>query len=577
MAHTLLDFDVAMPNSEPKTILDRLIAEAPKIAPSISNFAESKSYGKVTDEALDTQNFMRWEAEASAILLEMAQYYGGACRELYTEYRKIREQSTNYHSRSILAHKVLELLQSAQQIYISSAAGAKPADAASSSHKVLSPVKRRALILTALGLETTAVLSHLAEVKEAAPVKGTIFYEGIFKDGAAEWEVRVAEAGAGNAPSAVTAERAITGFEPSLALFVGIAGGIKDVDIGDVVVATCVHGYERGRATAERFIARADVGRSSYPLDQRARAVIQAAKWTARIKGEQATTPRGFVGPIAAGEKVVASDKAEIARFIREHYSDALAVEMEGRGFLEALQLNPNVEGIVVRGISDLLSGKKEADASGSQPRAAENAAALAFEMLATHVWPGDARAHAETKASSQPASPGEFERNEDVERLLRRVVPGEMKTSDEVALELLKVTDASGRNELFDALLKYQNCSVEDLFWKALPLIEGCVRLAPWIIGRSQLFEMASHSNFSVRSTAASICMDLAQYAPDRVPVDVLQRLSVYDEDWYVQAPANAALKAIASSIPSVLRIYFMRTPHGRSARAGTCSDKPS
>jgi hypothetical protein len=66
---------------------------------------------------------------------------------------------------------------------------------------------------------------------------------------------------------------------------------------------------------------------------------------------------------------------------------------------------------------------------------------------------------------------------------------------------------------------------------------------------------------------------MDLAQYAPDRVPIDLLQRLSVYDEDWYVQAPANAALKAVASAIPSGLRIYFLRLhtadPHEREHAA--------
>lgn len=67
----------------------------------------------------------------------------------------------------------------------------------------------------------------------------------------------------------------------------------------------------------------------------------------------------------------------------------------------------------------------------------------------------------------------------------------------------------------------------------------------------------MASHSEFTVRASATTVCMGLAQYAPDRVPVDILITLSVYDEDWYVQAPANAALKAPR---PAVLRIFFMR-----------------
>jgi nucleoside phosphorylase len=110
---------------------------------------------------------------------------------------------------------------------------------------------RRALLLTALGLETAAVLAHLADVKEVDPVKGTVFYEGRFHGPAENWLVRVAECGAGNVQSAITTERAITDFSPEVAIFVGIAGGIKDVQLGDVVAATEVYGYERGREETE--------------------------------------------------------------------------------------------------------------------------------------------------------------------------------------------------------------------------------------------------------------------------------------------------------------------------------------
>jgi hypothetical protein len=53
---------------------------------------------------------------------------------------------------------------------------------------------------------------------------------------------------------------------------------------------------------------------------------------------------------------------------------------------------------------------------------------------------------------------------------------------------------------------------------------------------------------------------MDLAHSAPDRVPLDIVLKLSVYNEDWYVQTPANAAIKAMARAMPEVLRIFHVR-----------------
>jgi hypothetical protein len=53
---------------------------------------------------------------------------------------------------------------------------------------------------------------------------------------------------------------------------------------------------------------------------------------------------------------------------------------------------------------------------------------------------------------------------------------------------------------------------------------------------------------------------MNLAQFAPNLVPVELLIKLSVHSEDWYVETPANAALKAMARSMPAVLHTFFTR-----------------
>lgn len=93
--------------------------------------------------------------------------------------------------------------------------------------------------------------------------------------------------------------------------------------------------------------------------------------------------PRAFVSPIAAGESVVGSAQSGTAQLLKRNYGDALAVEMEGFGFLEAARTSQGLPAIVIRGVSDLLDGKAEVDALGSQKLAARHASQFAFELLA--------------------------------------------------------------------------------------------------------------------------------------------------------------------------------------------------
>jgi hypothetical protein len=80
---------------------------------------------------------------------------------------------------------------------------------------------------------------------------------------------------------------------------------------------------------------------------------------------------------------VMASEVSSIYRFLREHYGDAVAVEMEGIGFLSALHAHTSISALVIRGISDLLANKLVADTAGSQELAARHAAGFAFQVLA--------------------------------------------------------------------------------------------------------------------------------------------------------------------------------------------------
>lgn len=240
-----------------------------------------------------------------------------------------------------------------------------------------------AVILTALPVEFSAARALLADPRERRHPQGTVYEVGTFQSAAGLQSIAIAEIGPGNDAAAAECERAITFFEPSIVIFLGVAGGLKDLALGDVVAASKVYGYERGKSNAT-FSPRPNVAECSYELEQRARAVARSNNWRRRVSSTTSSLspPRALVGPIAAGEKVIASTRSDAFRFLRKQYSDALAVEMEGRGFLAGARLTGSVKALVIRGISDLVNHKARSDAAGYQDVAAHNAAAFAFELL---------------------------------------------------------------------------------------------------------------------------------------------------------------------------------------------------
>jgi nucleoside phosphorylase len=243
----------------------------------------------------------------------------------------------------------------------------------------------RAVVLTALPVEYSAVGTYLTDLREETHPQGTIYERGKFVANGRSWEVGIAEVGAGNAGAAVEAERAIAYFKPDVLFFVGIAGGIKDVAIGDVVAATDVYSYEIGKAEAGAFLTRPKAGKSTYALVQRAKSEARKGEWLKRVTNNWNAQPRVFVAPIAAGEKVIASRQSDIFRLLRASFNDAIAVEMEGFGFLSAAFAYPNIKAIVIRGISDLVEGKNDdsiESEAARQQKASLHAGAFAFEML---------------------------------------------------------------------------------------------------------------------------------------------------------------------------------------------------
>ncbi|SDZ02469.1 Nucleoside phosphorylase [Amycolatopsis xylanica] len=235
------------------------------------------------------------------------------------------------------------------------------------------------VILTAFNEEYKAVLDRLDNVEQHVHDRGTRFDIGTVRG--TTCHVAVSLAGKGNQPAAVMAERAIAHFSPTALMFVGVAGALWDTPLGDVVVATHVYGYHGGTSEDDGLKSRPRSWELAHEISQLAQHIARTGNW-------KDTAPDGAevrFGPIAAGEIVQNSRSSREARWIREHYNDALAVEMEGAGVAQAGHLN-GAPVVIVRGVSDKADGSKTSEADQNwQPRAAANAAEFAT-YLATEL-----------------------------------------------------------------------------------------------------------------------------------------------------------------------------------------------
>lgn len=238
----------------------------------------------------------------------------------------------------------------------------------------------KVVVATALPLEREQVIKYLVAAEYDAELYADV----------APWppeqpvfEVYVFTTGAGNLSAQGAMLRALNRVKPKFAFFVGVCGGIKDNEIGDVVYSTKVYFVEGGKEE--------EGGVKPRPVSaQTSEALVQLAHRVAEETWQPADQPDGRMpkatpAVIAAGEKVLAATSAEATNYrnLRSSYSDAQVVDMEAYGFIKSMHDENVKHCMVVRGVSDKLADKAESDGKGNQPIAARNAAAFLFALLA--------------------------------------------------------------------------------------------------------------------------------------------------------------------------------------------------
>ena len=277
---------------------------------------------------------------------------------------------------------------------------------------------RRALVVTALGLEMDAVRAYLTEPCSVIGGDGSVYECGVFSDSGQDWLVVVVETGAGTHPAQSAVQHAHFAMgEFEVQLLIGIGGSRKEDDapLGSVVASERVYMPYAGKDT--------DRGRMSrpreFPLDGRlvglAKLMRRYPAWLSRIRPPVGGTfpevypvempPIAHVAPIASVEVVVAGRKSATEAMLARDYNDTCVVEMEGYGAVYAAT-SVQTPSIIIRGVSDLAMKKAAATDKTRQPVAACHAAAFGFELLAQ--WGGNYLPPARiVSRPTRPAAPG--------------------------------------------------------------------------------------------------------------------------------------------------------------------------
>jgi nucleoside phosphorylase/tetratricopeptide (TPR) repeat protein len=262
----------------------------------------------------------------------------------------------------------------------------------------------RSLLLCALPVEEVAWVNAFHERGVALKVafdRGQAIQRGSFEADGTTHELILAVTGDGNARAGIVSARLIERYQPKIVIFAGIAGGLKDVIRGDVVVVSECTYYSVGKAGETQTYDGSPVVTPK-----------QLLSFGETVTHNEPGTYKTIVGKLAVTDVVLQNVNSDIGRVIATASRKALAVAMEDYGVLRAAY-DAEVPAISVRGISDLCADKEPSDDHETPAaHAAEVAIQIWFEWILKSPIPPKTEATGFPERERVPGTPSDFELN---------------------------------------------------------------------------------------------------------------------------------------------------------------------
>jgi nucleoside phosphorylase len=196
-----------------------------------------------------------------------------------------------------------------------------------------------------------------------------------------EYTIYLSKTGQGNSEAATRTTHAIKTLEPDLLIFVGTCGAIKDVKIGDIIIADRVYDYHRGKETDNGFVSKP----KSWVINAEIRSICGSYVEEfnkANCSNADSKSSRACIGTIGSGEAIISGKHTHNKDIIDNHYGDIIAVEMEGFGVCTAAYETNFHNTVVVRAVTD-DSIDKTAELDGiNQPLVMKKIAHFVYEFI---------------------------------------------------------------------------------------------------------------------------------------------------------------------------------------------------
>lgn len=183
-----------------------------------------------------------------------------------------------------------------------------------------------------------------------------------------------------------TLNSAIAIFKPRFIVMPGIAAGMdKEINIGDVVIAKQIIGYEIKKIGKKENILRCPsyYSHRMFNLFNGIPTLDFNMKWECELTDENEIinkSPKIYKGIMLSGEKLL--DNRNFKKQLLLEFKEAKALDMEGLGVASASIFNRVYDWIVIKGISDLGDGKKKTNKDKNQKFAMQNAIKVLKEVF---------------------------------------------------------------------------------------------------------------------------------------------------------------------------------------------------